>query len=215
MKKKEEAKKSWALHNILCLSVSGCFLLVSCERRQGRADIWQDRKEGVRGRRSPLEGGEETWQEVMEEEAGVGREQRRKRWLNKENTEARKKKTAIKELADDAFVTLHEWDTVREVGGVVCILEAEEVTRRWGVHCSLMCNALHARAHAHTQQFTLKCVISLPRRCIESIHPDSYLRSNCLKMSGLATDKMICSFFFFKKIYVSVFTWLLNSCKSL
>lgn len=95
-KKKEEAKKSWALHNILCLSVSGCFLLVSCERRQGRADIWQDRKEGVRGRRSPLEGGEETWQEVMEEEAGVGREQRRKRWLNKENTEARKKKNSDK-----------------------------------------------------------------------------------------------------------------------
>lgn len=64
------------MHNILCLSVSGCFLLVSCERRQGRADIWQDRKEGGRGRRSPLEGGEETWQEVMEEEgeeeAGVG-----------------------------------------------------------------------------------------------------------------------------------------------
>lgn len=75
----------------VCLSVSGCFLLVSCESRQGRADIWQDRKEGDRGRRSPLEGGEETWQEVMgeegEEEAGVGR----KRRLNKESTEATKK----------------------------------------------------------------------------------------------------------------------------
>lgn len=116
-KKKEEAKKSWALHNILCLSVSGCFLLVSCERRQGRADIWQDRKEGVRGRRNPLEGGEATWQEVMEEEAGVGREQRRKRWLNKENTEARKKKRNSDKRARRWCICHFTWVRHSERGG--------------------------------------------------------------------------------------------------
>lgn len=57
---KKKTVKNWVLRNILCLSVSGSFLLVSCESRQGRADIWQDRKEGGGGRRSPLkEGGED------------------------------------------------------------------------------------------------------------------------------------------------------------
>lgn len=44
-------KKNWCsvcVAQYLCSSESGCFLLVSSESWQGKADIWQDRKEGGR-----------------------------------------------------------------------------------------------------------------------------------------------------------------------